>query len=416
MNFLGVLINKFEQEDVHAQYPGAWMFDPMLVASIPKNKYDWFQSKSSSYIPFVKLDGALYILEKTLTGEVYLYSRTTSAVTGLLVEKIDRVPHIKDWADKHLPNGCAIVGEISLPNCTSKDITKVMGCLPQKALKTQAKSGFVGFYIHDLIMLNGNPLIDVAFKNRYEKLKSTLPADGQKIAIGLESVYEFIVDKASYQYSIIIATPIEIDNSKDIYSIASDYIKDGYEGLVLKNPDGLYVPSKRPAWNMVKIKKQDKLDVICTGYYAPTVEYTGSEIESWKYWAIELKDIALISNYITPVRIDKQRQLAVFVGDKPTETKSTAVTKAYAMDWIGALEFSAYDKDQLKVIGSVSSGLTEELKEAFKQDQKSFIGSPMALGCMEIDATAKTVRHAYLEHFRSDIDAKDCTFSKIFDN
>ncbi len=59
-------------------------------------------------------------------------------MTKELTEKLDHVPHLAEWA-KQLPNGTILCGEIYYPNGTSKDVTKVMGALADKAIARQKK-------------------------------------------------------------------------------------------------------------------------------------------------------------------------------------------------------------------------------------------------------------------------------------
>ena len=38
----------------------------------------------------------------------------------------------------------------------------------------------------------------------------------------------------------------------------------GGEGIVLKKKDSIYTPGKRPAWQTIKIKKHETVDLVCT--------------------------------------------------------------------------------------------------------------------------------------------------------
>lgn len=71
---------------------------------------------------------------------------------------------------------------------------------------------------------------------------------------------------------------------KDIYNFISDSLRNGEEGVVLKLKTHTYSEGKRPAWSMIKVKKEDNVDVICMGFEEPTKEYSGTELENWEYW------------------------------------------------------------------------------------------------------------------------------------
>jgi len=53
------------------------------------------------------------------------------------------------------------------------------------------------------------------------------------------------------------------------------YVESGGEGVMLKNPKGLYVSGKRPARNWLKVKKFDTIDVRIMGYEAGKGKYEG---------------------------------------------------------------------------------------------------------------------------------------------
>ena len=129
----------------------------MLVGAKPKNYRDIL--KNEKVIGNIKKDGYFYQLIKE-NNQVYLFSRTVSKVTGIYAEKIENTPHLKEWAEKYLPNGTVLIGEIYYPGGTSKDVTKVMGCLPEKAIERQANDfGLIHFYLHDILKYNGEDFV-----------------------------------------------------------------------------------------------------------------------------------------------------------------------------------------------------------------------------------------------------------------
>lgn len=54
--------------------------------------------------------------------------------------------------------------------------------------------------------------------------------------------------------------------------------------MVFKLAQGKYYPGKRPVGVTVKAKTEKTFDAIVTGFILPTVEYTGTELDSWPYW------------------------------------------------------------------------------------------------------------------------------------
>ena len=71
----------------------------------------------------------------------------------------------------------------------------------------------------------------------------------------------------------------------------------------------------------------------------------------------------------------------------------------------------AYDDEgNLKEIGTVSSGLTDEMR-AHLDD---YVGKVVALQCMSIDRKEKTLRHPIVKAWRDDKNAAECKLSEVF--
>ena len=124
------------------------------------------------YFATEKIDGYWYQFEKTENNN-YLFSRNISAVTGQLTEKSNNVPHIAE-AFSELPPNTIIIGEIFVPGGTSKNVTRIMGCLPEEALKRQKEEGLIHFYLHDIIYYNGVDLMLYGAYTRYKILEKII--------------------------------------------------------------------------------------------------------------------------------------------------------------------------------------------------------------------------------------------------
>lgn len=374
----------------------------MKIWKLPDGKENQFASvcNSGDYFATIKKDGFWYMFEKTDDGVCYLFSRTISRKTGILSEKIANVPHIEE-ALNCLPNGSILIGEIYYPGGTSKDVTTIMGCLAPEAIKRQESRGLIHYYIHDVIKYNGINLQNEGAWVRYQILEK------------LWNKFYF----SRYDY-------LEIANAilENIQEATAEALNAGEEGMVLKKKDALYHPDKRPAWSSIKIKKMDDADVICIGVCEATKEYTGKEIETWEYW-----------EKLTPVHYNCFEEDNCFSGYNSTlvmgnyyeqycnmkpynkdEVKYNPVTKGYYYGWKTAIRIGAYDENgKLIEIGTVSSGLNDELKQDLKNFDKYYL-KVCAVGCMEKDSNEKTLRHPFFKNFRDDKDAKDCTLDIIF--
>jgi hypothetical protein len=89
-----------------------------------------------------------------------------------------------------------------------------------------------------------------------------------------------------------------------------------------------------------------------------------------------------------------------------------AVTKPYYYNWKTSIQIGAYKNGILTQIGTVSSGLTDELREEFSINGQKYIGHVLTCNCMEI--TKDSLRHPIFKGFREDKDPKKCRWEDIF--
>lgn len=376
----------FDKEKISEFFPGAedLMIQPMLIWTLPTNKKDKLSEicASGEYFAEEKLDGALYQFCRTNRGN-YLFGRTVSVKNGLLTNKIDNVPHINS-ALSCLPCGTVIVGEIYVPDGTSKNVTSIMGCLPAEAIKRQDKQGKIKYYLHDMIFYNGENMQSWGAEARYQKL--------------VEAWNEFHLEQFDF---------LRLAESFDtgIEERLSQILSAGGEGIVLKKKDAPYSEGKRPAWATIKCKQMDTIDLVCTRAIEATKEYTGKELETWPYWQ-ERSERDQNGEYTW---LSSEGQYYEDYLHNPHIYKP--VTKPYFYGWKTAIGIGAYDDEgNLKEIGTVSSGLTDEMR-AHLDD---YVGKVVALQCMSIDRKEKTLRHPIVKAWRDDKNAAECKLSEVF--
>lgn len=369
----------FNYNEVEKLYPGAgtMMIEPQLI-----HKSTDAQLKGcddGTWFAQLKKDGALYMFVKGLEGQTYLFGRTVSKVTGLLTEKSANVPHIIAPLNQ-LPNGTILLGEIYYPGKTSKDVTSIMGCLPEKAIDRQNGSyGPIHFYIYDCLGFNGTSLLKYDNWTRYQVVKRIF----EKYPIA--------------RNEIELAVAVE----ENIYTSIGEALSAGEEGMVVKKKTALYEPGKRPM-TMLKAKQVDFIDAVIIGFKDPVKEYTGKEIENWQYWCdIDSNDVwSPPSLLYTPDYKEK--------GLMP-------VTKHYYYGWKNAIEIGAYDEnEQLKSIGTIASGLTDTMREDMTINPEKYLYKVCEIQCMSLDEKAKTIRHGFLISMREDKNPKECRMEEIF--
>lgn len=369
----------FNKDNISELYPEAedMMLPAMLIWKLPAGKEDKLSEvcENGEYFLEEKVDGAFYQFVKTQNYS-YLFGRTVSRKTGLLTEKGANVPHIMG-ALSSIPADTAIVGEIYVPGGASKDVTSIMGCLAEKAIARQ-KDNPIHFYLHDITFYNGEDVTALGAEDRYDLLHKLWDECGLA------------------QYSFLRLAEKVTEN---LEQTISDILARGGEGAVLKKKDAPYTPDKRPAWSTIKIKQMDSIDLICTGFCSPTKEYTGKEIETWPYWVKTTGEVV------------EEFSMSCKYGEEGWQP----VTKYYAFNQYSAIKIGAYDNNGTLVeLGTVSSGLTDEMKQSMSENPLFYLGMVVSLDCMSIDKGSKTLRHPVFKAWRDDKNPEDCKISEVF--
>lgn len=323
------------------------------------------------YIGARKMDGAFYKFVKDSDGNMELLGRSKS-VSGDYLNKFEWVPQLHEFFN-NLPNGTCLLGEIYFPeNEGSSNVTKIMGCLLEKALARQFNGSKLHYYVFDVLAFNNESL----YKDNIEKRINYL----NKIEFLPYSI------KAIYY------------EGEELWEELQDILSKGGEGVVITRKGTCYQPGKRPARQTLKIKKeiQQTIDCLFTGKASqPTREYTGKEIQNWKYW----------ENLQTGEKIEDE-----LFNEYSKGASIEPVTKPYFFNWAGSLEIGLVKGDKVVPIGYLS-GLTDEIKS----DPNAQKGKIIEVTCMEILPTGG-LRHAKLVKFRPDLTLEDATWEKVFGN
>jgi hypothetical protein len=183
---------------------------------------------------------------------------------------------------------------------------------------------------------------------------------------------------------------------KELWIMLQEILGRGDEGIVITHQDGKYEPGKRPSKTTLKIKKELKQTIDCffTGRgSAPTREYTGKEIETWKYW----------QNMRTGAKVEGEmyKEYAAGAALEP-------LTKPAFYGWAGSLEIGVLKDGEIYPIGFLS-GLADEIKADPGAQRMKCI----EVTAMEILPDTGALRHGKLERFRPDLSPEDCTYEKL---
>ena len=336
-----------------------------------------------------KKDGYFAQLIKDEDGNIILYSRSRG-VNGKFADKHEWVPHLNDFFDA-LPNGTCLLGELYLPSQPgSRCVTTIMGCLKEKAVARQEKGEKMHFYAFDCLAWNGRSLMKERALFRFGVVEQ------------LQGDFGGYVSYAQYV------------SGADLNVLLQEVLARGDEGVVITKGDGLYEPGKRPSKTTLKIKKELKQTIDCffTGIgSAPTKEYTGKEIETWKYW----------QHQMTGVKIESEMYKEYKAG-----CPIIPITKGYYNGWAGSLEIAVFrhrDGSRCKIRGVEYEdteifpiGWLSGLPDEMKADPKKYAFIPMEVTAMEYDGFNHSLRHGKMVGWRKDLALTDCTLDKIDEN
>ena len=354
-----------------------------------EKKRDNARSKifSGEFLGAEKKDGYFAKLIKDEDGNIILYSRSRG-VNGKFADKHEWVPHLNSFFNA-LPRGTCLLGELYFPSAPgSRNVTTIMGCLKEKAIDRQNKGEKLHFYAFDCLAWEGVSLLNTHAHERF-----------------------FLVGGLASDYARDYISFAQYKTGQELWTMLQEILARGDEGIVITHQDAKYEPGKRPSKTTLKIKKELKQTIDCffTGVgSAPTKEYTGKEIETWKYW----------ENLRTGEKIQGE-----YFKDYQEGASITPITKSYFNGWCGSLEIAVlrhkvgskckingivYEDTDVFSIGWLS-GLTEEMKA----NPNKYAFKPIEVTAMQWDSYNCSLRHGKMVGWRPDLTIKDCTLEKI---
>lgn len=359
------------------------VWQPMKYATAKKKEVLDAALIDPNYCIQLKKDGSSYTWTKDLDGSVHLYGDKISKKTGLPIDKIENLPHLKEFAEKYFPNGSQLEVEICyrydwtkrewLPRSKSSCVNSIMLSDPPKAIQRQKDTEWSQGYVFDILYWNGESVYEQDFGDRWAKIVDIFTNRGMVLDIPdwfrLADTY--------------------FENKGEMIA---DWLAKGEEGGVLKmlrstrktsaahHVREMGATPARPMNTTFKIKQIDTADVVIMGVEMPTSTYTGKDPENHPY----------------------------------KDENGNAVNRLWALGIANSFVIGAYDNGELKRIGTVASGLNDEIREAAANSPNDYIGEVIEIDCMSKDNSAKTFRHARLMRMRPDKAAEHCLLSEIF--
>lgn len=358
---------------INAEAMKYWSF-PSSTSEEKKKQETRNMIFSGDYFGALKVDGYYERLIKDEDGNCFMVARSKN-VHGEATEKLAWVPQIHDFMQS-LPNGTVLLSECYLPgNEGSQKITGLLGCLKDKCIARQKAGQMLNFYIFDVMAYNGEDFTKTPFINRIKTLHT----------ICYNHINEY-VQWAQYHAG------------EDLWNTLQEFLASGREGMVIMKCDAPVYFKRTPARVSLKIKKElrETIDCFFTGRAAaPTKEYTGKEIESWRYWI----------NQVTDERLPLgEHYYESFMEGKPY----IPVTKPYYNHWAGSLEIGMVDSTGAVVGIGYLSGLTDEVKANYKDYKYKVI----EVGAMQLTKDG-ALRHGKMLGWRPDKEWMECNIEQL---
>lgn len=206
----------------------------------------------NEWVAELKLDGTRLLMHITPEGNRFNTRRITET-TGKFMERTNNVPHFRDM---ELPElyGTILDGEGLAPVevDTMGATQSIVGASPEHAWEKQKEIGLLEYHTFDILKYKGE---DLRKKPYHERLKY------------LEMVLKIIWNK--YPNIPIKRVPQVARDKKGYYT---NLVKEGKEGVMLKNMNGLYGDRKM----MLKAKKSQRWTMIITGFKEGDGKYKGA--------------------------------------------------------------------------------------------------------------------------------------------
>lgn len=374
-------MNYFESEPMKYFAPNSTMTKDARQLKLEQ------MAASGEYMFGLKTDGNWS--RAVITGDRQaLQTRGISTVTKTYGEIQDKVLFWDYVLRAEWYGTTVVLGEVYLPGAIDKDVGSILRCLTPKALSRQ-KDNPLRWRIFDVLALDGKDMMNEAFENRIKCIPEIVNRINCPLVTGVEYY--------------------EMDDT--FFDKMAEIFASGGEGAVCYKKNSLYVPGKRGphAWDTCKVKQEITSDIDCVimGTVAGEKLYTGKDIGGWNLW----------ENQRTGELIEGE-----YFGEYQTGGTYIPVTKNYFNNWPAAIQVGVYNKEGQLIPLCKVSGLTEDFKSELRDHLNDWIGVPVSISGMMVSEAKATsngegisIRHPLLKRIRKDdIDPKDCTLAKIY--
>ena len=367
------LAPKFEKYDYFENWKedGLRFLEPMTCQTL-ESVESCKENLEEDYIAEEKFDGHRSIWFVTPKGNRF-FSRRISKKTGWYSENTDCFPHFRDFKFRVNLNGTILDGEVTMPTGVFADVQGVTGALPERAIEKQIEVGTAIFNAFDILYHKGVKVQNMPLWKRkilLAKVVKEMSCPNIKLVpVHFIKETEYITKMKQAGFPCI--------QVESFSALRDEMWEKGLEGLVIKRVDSTYQLKRCKEW--LKVKECLTFDVVIMGFQDPTKLFSGkTELDKWEYWE----------------------------GDE-------AVTKPYAMGWIGAFLCGLY-KDGKLVETTEAKGITDKDQEFIKEHREELIGTVIEVKAQGIiDKETMSLRHPRFNRWRDDKSAEECKWEEF---
>lgn len=368
--------------------------EPMTAQELEEDKLQQYLL-DTKVIGEQKFDGHRGLVYLTSKGN-RMFSRRVSKQTGWFAENTDQMPHIRDIIIPEEFYGTVIDGEILLPieNCSCRQVQSVTGALPETAIANQLENGFAFLNAFDILYYKGINIQRMPLWKRKIYLMEVINA--------IKSEYVkfcpiYATPEVASELDMLTDGMIKAIEIQDFEQLFRDYLKEGKEGLIIKDIAGIYEQKRSKAF--IKMKAHKTYDVVIMGYDDPTHEIDLDKIktpmEEWQYW-YHPESESYWEGTNKCLSID--------------EELSVPVTKFACKGWIGAIIFGVWKDGKLVEVGR-TSGMDEATRKLISDDKEGYKGKVIEVEAQGIiNKGTGSLQHPRFIQFRPDKNSEMCTF------
>lgn len=357
---------------------------PMLAQKKDLEKIEVWDSRL--YFAQEKFDGERVILQ--IAHNFYAYTgRRVSKKTALLADKTGHLPHL--GLDPHfmeLMDGTVLDGELLHPRYFTdiqegfRALSAVMRSLPERAHLLQQETGFLEYHVYDILEYRGQDLRGKPFIDRLAHL---------------QTFFREFRHHGGSQAIHLADTARTPDDKRQLFERITAHNR---EGLMFRHVHGLYQEGTKSP-DLLKLKAEFDVDAIVMGFVPADPPYTGSDPDTWDYWAKELEP---------GLWTKENAQVSPASRDELCANGYIPVSYTWFHNLPATVIFGCY-KDGVLTERGRCSGFDYETSKDMRDNPEAWLGQTIEVACYGFYPSGK-LRHPDYKRLRFDKSPEECVW------